>query len=401
MVASSVPPQSLLKIIVVPRRKGSSSPWLTRESIPYCDHKPLFAPILKTRSRLRKQRTLRLTSVIILPSPAMDDYGVMDEQLWLSNGRSNRLLKHSAFSSIPVNDGLTAKGSSGELRLETYSRLDLHERYMSSEEEASPSPDSDSVSQFEGRECHREEGSKVEKQEGEGVADDHRRAPWDAEVPETSTESFFEAFRQEVAVAVPILAIGRPKLVDISKVAPMQKRKRVNPSATTEPGNVQKGFGARRTVNVNDVPDQMSKTAQPLTAPESWLPDNEAALTEEDSDHLPGLHLQKPLSYNDYDPYSLNPPRLSPRNSYSAPVKKPGSVARARKQTMTPGAMASTPGWRGIGRSLSFPKPQPASPPPPRQVLKKPRMLPRGATERSSTPLIPPFVPQNERGDRS
>ncbi|MDI1485800.1 MAG: hypothetical protein OHK93_003989 [Ramalina farinacea] len=321
----------------------------------------------------------------------MDDYGFMDEQLWLSNGRSNRLLKHSAFSSIPVNDGLTAKGSSGELRLETYSRLDLHERYMSSEEEASPSPDSDSVSQFEGRECHSDEGSRIEKEEGEGVG---------AEVPETSKESFFEAFRQEVAVAVPILAIGRPKLVDISKVAPMHKRKRVNPGATTEPRNVQKGFGARRTLNITDVPDQMSETAQPLTAPESWLPDNEAALTEEDSDHLPDLHLQKPLSYNDYNPYSLNPPRLSPRNSYSAPVKKPGSVARARKQTMTPGAMASTPGWRGIGRSLSFPKPQPAAPPPPRQVLKKPRMLPRGATERSSTPLIPPFVPQNERGDR-
>ena len=330
----------------------------------------------------------------------MDDCGIMDEQLWLSNGRSNRLLKHSAFSSIPVNDGLTAKGSSGELRLETYPRLDLHERYMSSEEEASPSPDSDSVSQFGGRECRREEGSNGERPEGEGVGDDHRRASCDAEIPEMSTASCLEAFQQEVAVAVRILAIGRPKLVDIYKVAPMQKRKRVNPSATMEPRNVQKGFGARQTLDANDVPDRVSKTAQPLTAPESWLPENEAALIEEDSDLLPGLHLQKPLSYNDYDPYSLNPPRLSPRNSYSAPVKKPGSVARARKQTMTPAAMASTPGWRGIGRSLSFPKPQPASPPPPRQVLKKPRMLPRGATERTSIPLIPPFVPQNERGDR-
>ena len=329
----------------------------------------------------------------------MDEYGVMDEQLWLSNGRSNRLLKRSAFSCIPVNDALATKGSSGELRLETYSRSDLHERYMSSEEEASPSPDSDSVSQFGGRESPREDGSTVEKEEGKDVGVEHRTAQCDVEVLETSTESSSEDFRPEVAVAVPILAIGRPKLVDISKVAPMQKRKRVNPSATTEPRNAHKGFGARQTLNVDDVADPVSKTAQP-TAPESWLPESEASLTEEESDHLPSLHLQKPLSYNDYDPYSLHPPKLSPRNSYGAPVRKPGSVARARKQTMAPEAMASTPGWRGIGRSLSFPKPQPATPPLPRQVLKKPRMLPRGATERSSTPVIPPFVPQNARDDR-
>lgn len=330
----------------------------------------------------------------------MHDYGVMDEQLWLSNGRSNRLLKHPGFSSIPINGGLAPKGSSGELRLATYSRSDLHERYMSSEEEASPSPDSDSVSHFDGSECPREDKSNVEKEIGEGVGVEHRRAQCDAEAPEASTESFFGGFRPEVAVAVPILAIGRPKLVNVSKAAPMQKRKRVNPGATIEPLHAHKGLCARRALNGNDVPGQVSKTTQPLTAPESWLPNNEVALAEEDSDHQPSLHLHKPLSYNDYDPYSLNPPRLSPRNSYSEPVRKPGSVARARKQAMTPRAMASAPGWKGIGRSLSSSKLQPASPPSPRQVMKKPQMQPRGATERSSTPVIPPFVPQNARGDR-
>ena len=207
-------------------------------------------------------------------------------------------------------------------------------------------------------------------------------------------------------------------------------------------------------------------------APDSWLPssetDNDTAsesvstIPEDDGEieleetpeivegehYFPTLELRKPLTYNDYDPYSLNPPRLSPRNSYNtrespanAPpllTRKPGSITRARKQANAPNpllrrssgrpslprnsgsysnqqsraprignkgtggsfATSSTSSqqassWKGLTRSLSMAKKQEAMHPSAvaaaRDARRGPRMQARGANEREELPTIPPF----------
>ena len=115
-----------------------------------------------------------------------------------------------------------------------------------------------------------------------------------------------------------------------------------------------------------------------LTKPSTWLPEDEAP-TSEDEQSVPRLDIRRTPSYHDYDPYSLDPPRLtaSPR----------GSVSRARGITAPPPTNNHTSGWKGLTRSLSLAKRQLSH----QQLAKKPKMIARGANEREKSLVIPPF----------
>ena len=241
---------------------------------------------------------------------------------------------------------------------------------MSSEEEPSPSPD--------GEDSHDEElkhkaSVKFTDESGDVL---------------TASEC-----RAEIAIAVPIFSLGRPKLVDITNIAPMHKRKHRIPKSQAPPAtsrifaaripsvsheNI--AFPANEAAEVVTSPaltatQQMSKRKESklaLTAPDSWLP-NEEAPPSDDEHYFPILDVRRAPSYHDYDPYSLVPPRLVAS----------GKVSRARESTSSSTTNGS---WRGLTRSLSLAKRQQH-----RQVAKKPKMIARGANEREDMPVIPPF----------
>ena len=280
----------------------------------------------------------------------------------------------SATHGSPINSK-----SRTNLRINTYSKTELHDRYMSSEEEPSPSP-------------HSEDSYEDELK--------HKSSAKFEETAELPTIIDIEA---EIAIAVPILALGRPKLVDITNLAPMRKRKQRIPKSQN-PHTTFKHHGSRLPAvtdentpfPANEAAEVVSspppkanaalrrKESRPvLTAPESWLPDDAAASAEESS--MPRLDVRRTPSYHDYDPYSLEPPRLAacPR----------GSVARARGNTDPPPTNHHSSGWKGLTRSLSLAKKQHSH----RQMTKKPKMIARGANEREDPLVIPPF-PFEETG---
>lgn len=260
------------------------------------------------------------------------------------------------------------------LRIHTYSKTELHDRYMSSEEEPSPSPDSD------------------ESQEEELK---HKPSVKLQEPIDLSTVTDSEA---KIAVAVPIISLGRPKLVDITNLAPMQKRKqripksqmpntaaKVQPTRLTAIADENAPFPAKEAAEIATPPPTRSGNAlkrmesQPaLKLPSTWLPD-EGTTASEDEQHIPTLDVRRTPSYHDYDPYSLDPPRLAsnPR----------GSVARARGNAMSASASNNSSGWKGLTRSLSRAKRQQSY----QQLTKKPKMVARAANEREDPLEIPPF----------
>ena len=324
----------------------------------------------------------------------------MNEHVWVVNDNDyERPQKEMDFPSLPFGKTPSRKDSVNNLRISTYSKSELHERYMSSEEEPSPSPDSETGSQYD------DEGGDAAV---DLKQDSNRNDEQEAEEP---IEAIADEYMAEIAVAVPIMAMGRPKLIDIAALAPMHKRKRSTEKAPLSHIAVKNAALRASTVSKESTrlaaahPSKLTteeehlpkhKSSMPILAPESWLPEDDTAIAEEDEQYFLDLQLRNPPSYNDYDPYSLNPPRLSPRNSYNAPAKKPGSVTRARKQAILPRRMDSSAGWKGLGRPLSLVKRHEAHQPP-RQVAKKPKMLARGGSERSETPLIPPFPIDEDR----
>ena len=274
------------------------------------------------------------------------------------------------------------KDTQRHLRINTYSKADLHDRYMSSEEEPSPSPDSETDSN--------EEELKHEFPEKMVHA-----------TTELVTADEYEA---EIAIAVPLIAM-RPKLVDITNLAPMHKRKRTEKpmlsrsavkSAAHRMPTVTDGikpFVALEATKVATPEERLPKRKGSLRslAPDSWLPDDGVHIVQadgEDEHYFPDLELRKAPTYDDYDPYSLSPPRLSPRNSYSTTSKKPGSVARARNDSNP--SITINNGWKGLTRSMSLAKRQTLHRGD-QQVSKKPKMIARAANEREEPLIIPAF----------
>lgn len=310
----------------------------------------------------------------------------MGDQLWVVDEAYEGPEKGTDLSSTKIGR-LCSKDTQHHLRINTYSKADPHDRYMSSEEEPSPSPDSDTESNEEEFE-HKVPEKVVEV----------------ASEPVTADE-----YETEIAIAVPILAMGRPTLVNITNLAPMHKRKRTENSAISRSAIKN---AALRMLTVTDenkslvsleattvaapeecVPNDKDCLRSLAPAPDSWLPDDGVHIVqeedeEEDEHYFPDLELRKAPTYDDYDPYSLSPPRLSPRNSYKSTSKKPGSVARARNNSNPPITMNG--GWKGLTRTMSLAKKQ-TLPRADHQVSKKPKMIARAANEREEPLKIPAF----------
>ena len=329
--------------------------------------------------------TRRQYRQVIDVEPSVETTDAMNEPLWAVEEDYESPQKEMDFPLAPLSKVPSRKDSVNNLRINTYTSSDLHERYMESEEEPSPSPDSDIESNNE---------------------DLKHKLP-----ATTTTEAaepiVFEDYTAEIATAVPIMAVGRPKLVDITNFAPMHKRKRMEkpslsrsavknavariPSTTSE----NSPLVAREENKVIDLEEHLPKRKDilPGLAPESWLPDDVTFVQESDH-YFPDLELRNPPSYTDYDPYSLDPPRLSPHNSYNS-SKKPGSVTRARNNSNAPLTAANNHGWKGLSRTLSIAKKQNLHRGD-QQVTKKPKMVARAANERED-PLSIPAFPYDER----
>ena len=339
-----------------------------------------------------RQQILAATQLASLDHSSISSHDSMNDHPWIVEDDFGQPQKEMDFHPVPFGKMPLRKGSMHNLRIHTYSKPDLHERYMSSEEEPSPSPDS-ATSTYGGDEEEEKELTHECDKAAETEGDEH-------------TEVHVEDSKAEIAVAVPILAIGRPKLVDITNLAPMHKRKRSSTELPMLPRTAARNpigrllditkensscisSGPVKSPATEEHPLKRTESLAVL-APESWLPEDDFIVAGEDERSIPELEIRRPPSYIDYDPYSLNPPKLSPRNSHNSPAKKPGSVARARKQTNAPLIMNRNAGLKGLAKSLSPTKQEEAFRPT-RQIAKKPKMLARGATERTESPLIPPF----------
>ncbi len=337
--------------------------------------------------------------------------------------------KDLSFPSTPLGKALSSKASVNSLRISTYPKANLPERYNSDEEEPSPSPDnSDTASVYEELDDEEEEELK------------HKSAQRSTE--EDDDLVVYEDYSAEIAVAVPIVIMGPPKLVDITKLAPIQRRKRgINHPTLQRAAMKNAGAMASRSPAFSDssVPTAPSRTAPNVPkagttpsskvssptagehiprrqdslpdldrfAPDSWLPEDDGetileSVEEQDDLYFPALDVRPSPTYHDYDPYSLNPPSLSPRSSLSyksSPMspsfpsphhnkKQPGSIARARKNSnQARSSMNNNGGWKGITRTLSIAKRQEETHP----QAKKPKMIARGPTERQEMPSLPPF----------
>ena len=310
--------------------------------------------------------------------PSIESPDSKGEPLWdLSKGYEGPQ-KEMDFPLTFVEKIPSRKGSVNNLRINTYPSNDLPDRYMESEEEPSPSPDSDT------------ESNEAEL-EHDTIA---------ASTTGSCEPLFVEEYEAEIAIAVPIVATGRPKLVDITNLAPMHKRKRQEMSSLSR--SLTKSATSRVPLTTNENAGKMevhdAKHSETLSspAPDSWLPDDVTIVPEEEEDHyFPDLELRKPPTYHDYDPYSLDPPSLSPRNSCDG-VKKPGNVARARNSSNAqPPVGTNRNGWKGLTRSLSIAKKQ-ALHRRDQQVIKRPKMIARAADEREA-PLVIPLFPLREK----
>ena len=336
-------------------------------------------PVLTRRQQVLVPRQL----ANVKPSIETDE--AVNEPLWTLEEAYKEPQQEVDFPLAVLGKVPSRKDSMNNLRINTYTSSDLHERYLESEEEPSPSPDSD----FENND------DQLKHKAAGTLASD------------SSEPMLVEEYKAEIATAVPIMAVGRPKLVDITNLAPMHKRKRTDKpqlsrsvakiaiARVSTPTSENGPFIVKEATKVATPEDHLPKREDSLSvpAPDSWLPDDVTIVQEEEDHYFPDLELRNPPSYNDYDPYSLDPPRLSPRNSYNS-GKKPGSVARARNNSNPP-LVANTNGWKGLTRSLSIAKKQTLHRGD-HQVAKKTKMIARAANEREDALVLPEF-PYDEK----
>ena len=336
---------------------------------------------------------------------------------------------------------------------------ELHDTYQSSEEEASPSPD-DYAS---------DNDDSLEDVASEPIIDETYDP---AELEEQLDAADSVIFCSAIATAMPLIPVGRPKLIQIAHVAPLQKRKR--PSA---PSYLK--YSHRRLSSVDEnLPFTVLKQPKsaipprkgsiPSSQPETWLPaasesrvslaealamgDEELYFPTEHDNEAPNPTL---ISYGEYDPYAVDPPRLTRKDSsigrasssseLNNGVAEQGILVAPRKSSLAPPPRPSTPGkavLKGLTSTLKFAKktgvmgvggvagaggmgvgmglaggstahlpPLTTSPSPPsmgststatsgsksqssrgRAVSSgKAKMVPRGAAERQRLPIIPPF----------
>lgn len=373
-----------------------------------------------------------------LTSP--ESYEGLKEQLWIVDEDYEKSQNEMEFPSAKVS---SRKKSRNKLRINTYSKQELHDRYLSSEEEPSPSPDDD--------------GQKY----GEAL----KEKPSDIFMDDDELDQAFEEIKAEIAIAVPILACGRPKLIDITNLAPMHKRKRL--AKPSYPNSAAKHQVTSRTaaatlafsspaVDENrpqpghrtQLSDTATEPATPRTlvpptpasrirqlkrkesfsipAPESWLPEADDEDDEEPNHRTPTVtspHRKHTYNRSIHNfAFAPDPPRLPKHHknrsqthfstriihepgpdgkfSYAAFIAPP----RTHSPTITPMTITGSgvTSWKGLTRSLSLARRQSGSQPvstsnsQSENKNKKPKMVPRGANEREELITIPPF-PFEER----
>lgn len=260
--------------------------------------------------------------------------------------------------------------------------------------------------------------------------------------------------KPQLAIAIPILVLGRPKLIDITNLAPMHKRKRSIAKSIPMPSVKKIATQAslrnsdnRRSVSFHeDAPQPKEQQQQPLsdlqmrlkrkdnfakaTAPVSWFPEVTPPTEEEEKHFRPELYIIPVPRPVDHDAVSLSPSRLSKFSKHSGrqitEMKSPvpprsSSIPKSPvipRSPLTPKS-PSTPGWKGLSRSISMirrqsvnldvDQPLPSQPQqqqqqqqqqqatnplnqPAKPVLRKSKMIPRPADERAAGPIIPPFT---------
>lgn len=310
---------------------------------------------------------------------------------------------------------LADKLSRSNLRIDPYAKADLHDRYLSSEEEASPSPEDELGSS---KQAHSDDDDVEEDENEQDHSQSHKKSRTSSiqtcdSDKENAIIDLFATSTPSLAIAVPILAVGRPKLIDITNLAPMHKRKRSTPSyfssiSSSSSSNKTNGNSASkplhpthrhssnssthtlarhptpehsaldsfpthththtpaRTTPTAAAPyhhqhhDRTSSTSTSasnssplkrrdsirLHQPATWLPPSPTTGSPNDDDdndaaqdhYFPDLDVRPTPSYHDYDPYSLDPPRLVPR--------RPEGLGR--------GVEGGGGGWRGMARGLNL-----------------------------------------------
>lgn len=372
-----------------------------------------------------------------LTSP--ESYEGLKEQLWIVDEDYEKPQKEMDFPSAKLS---SRQKSRNNLRINTYSKQELHDRYLSSEEEPSPSPDDD---------VQKYEEALMEK-------------PCDIFMDDDELDQAFEEIKAEIAIAVPILACGRPKLIDITNLAPMHKRKRLaKPSyphsaaknqVTSRTATAAFAFSspavdenrpqpAHHTLQTKAVTEPATprtlvlptpapsirqlkrKESFSIPAPESWLPadDEEDEMPKHRIPTVPSRHRKHTYNRSFHDfAFAPDPPRLPKHHknrsqthfstriihdtgpdsnvNYAAFIAPP----RTHSPTITPMTITGSgvTSWKGLTRSLSLAKRQSGSQPvstsnsQSENKNKKPKMVPRGANEREELITIPPF-PFEER----
>ena len=333
-----------------------------------------------------------------------DSTDSMKEPLWVVDDDDNdddeeKPQKEMDLAAASFGNMLHAKKSRANLRIETYTPSDLHDRYLSSEEEPSPAPSED---------AHPD--AEVEPASLEVLED---------ECPELTDPDY----KAEIVIAIPVVAYGRPKLIDITNLAPMHKRKRSTQSASLPPLDAIKPAvrAASATTTDENRPGEPKDLAHPTTtvdkkrprlqrkanvsmpAPESWFPEDDPLTMAEDVQHFfPSLDIRLTPSYGDYEPFCLQPPNLGP-SSHNASSSRPGGgrgsashspSSSSVKPTSSSSSSSSSLKGLGLGRAISKPPPgargrREASDRP--SSTKRPKAVTRRSSERDSIPPIPPF----------
>ncbi|KAI4180454.1 MAG: hypothetical protein L6R41_007231 [Letrouitia leprolyta] len=348
------------------------------------------------------------------------------EYTWVVHEDYEKPQKEMDFPSAGLHNKMARHG----FKINTYSKSDLHDRYMSSEEEPSPSPDSSDAESTRSEELKHKSSARILATE-EAVND----------LSSNETEAEADA-TIEIAVAMPIVAYNRPRLIDITNLAPMQKRRRAikQPIAPSSKQSMIRTPVPTKTVqNKPSIPNESTEASVPLekaaeiarkqitvvtnkrlkeervkraltpvsSAPDSWLPVEEEPTPSTDD----GREYHFPSDERDFEPYS--PQTSTARQQYSGPT------TRKRNNSNPFTIVNNTSIGKGLNRTWSFAKKgvvhhasisslssssaasyippqqqqatfQQTTYQPERQISKKPKMIARGANEREESLVLPP-----------
>ena len=368
----------------------------------------------------RRQPSLDLRKAASARDSMESNHGSKD-RLWWVNDDFEKPTKEADFPSNKPSSLASQQKSMNNLRLKT--EPELHDHYQSSEESASPSPDEYQSDSNDGSVLGNED--QVEKE------DDNEDGLRKTTLNDSSTndcdpfDSYATIFFTGLATSIQVIHIGRPKMIKITNSAPAAlTHKRIPRPTSTRlaahkrltsldenmpyPGPSSsisaQSYTTAPSMSVIPIRNQSLPRVPSNQQPDTWLPESIPSPTLSDSDHyFPEHHSPERTSYEDYDPYHLDPPRLQRNSSssrsstlslshfYQGNQQSTSQASLAAPQT-TKGKGAER--WRGIARGLGRSKankPQAESRADVKTAKPVNRMLARGAAEREESLVLPPF----------